>query len=193
MDLQQINIKVFATEDSRISYENFIKVFNRWMAEGGPDEYLNYADYSFTHDGPGVLLIAKATNYSIDAARSRHGFLYNRKHKLDGDNREKIHHAFTETLQRCARLEESEELENEVHLNGDEILFFINNRHIAPNTREMFEAIQPDLTAVLEQMYGGNDFTVERAYEDSRERFAVQISARSGKGISDLLANLESN
>ena len=80
-----------------------------------------------------------------------------------------------------------------MHLNGDEILFFINNRHIAPNTQEMFDAIQPDLTAVLEQMYGGDDFTVELAFEDIRERFAVQISARSGKGIADLLANLENN
>lgn len=193
MDLQQINIKVFTTEDSSINYENFIRVFNRWMAEGEPDEYLNYADYSFTHAGPGVLLISASTNYSIDAASSRHGFLYNRKHKVEGDNRAKIRQAFSETLQRCARLEEADELEDEVHLNGNEILFMINNRHIAPNTQEIFEAILPDLTAVLEQVYGGNDFTVERASEDTRERFAVQISARSGKGISELLANLENN
>ena len=163
------------------------------MAEGEPDEYLNYADYSFTHAGPGVLLISASTNYSIDAASSRHGFLYNRKHKVEGDNRAKIRQAFSETLQRCARLEEADELEDEVHLNGNEILFMINNRHIAPNTQEIFEAILPDLTAVLEQVYGGNDFTVERASEDTRERFAVQISARSGKGISELLANLENN
>ncbi len=193
MDLQQINIKVFVTEDSHINYENFIKVFNRWMAEGAPDEYLNYADYSFTHAGPGVMLISPSTNYSIDNARSRHGFLYNRKHKVEGENREKIHQAFVETLQRCLHLEAAEELENAVHLNGAEVLFMINNRHIAPNTQEMFEAIQPDLTTVLEQMYGGDDFTVERPSEDVRERFAVQISARSSKGISDLLANLENH
>ena len=191
MDLQQINIKVFVTEDSHINYENFIKVFNRWMAEADSDDYLNYADYSFTHAGPGVLLISKSANYSIDNARSRHGFLYNRKHKVEGDNREKIHQAFIETLQRCRRLEEAEELENEIHLNGAEILFMINNRYIAPNTQEVFEAIQPDLTSVLEQMYGSSDFTLERPSEDARERFAIQISARSNKGISDLLANLE--
>ena len=193
MDLQQINIKVFTTEDSSINYENFIRVFNRWMAEGEPDEYLNYADYSFTHAGPGVLLISASTNYSIDAARSRHGFLYNRKHQVEGDNRAKIRQALTETLQGCARLEEAEELENEVRLNGDEILFMINNRHLAPNTQEMFEAVQADLYAVLAQMYGSSDFTVELASDDVRERFAVQISARSGKGISDLLANLKNN
>jgi hypothetical protein len=193
MDLQQINIKVFVTEDSHISYENFIKVFNRWMAEADQDNYLNYADYSFTHEGPGVLLISKSTNYSIDNARSRHGFLYNRKHKVEGDNREKTRQAFIETLQRCRRLEEAEELKNEVHLNGNEILFMINNRHIAPNTQEMFEAIKSDLAPVLEQMYGGNDFTLERASEDVRERFGIQISAQSNKGISELLANLENH
>ncbi len=193
MDLQQINIKVFVTEDSRINYENFIKVFNRWMAEADQDDYLNYADYSFTHAGPGVLLISKSVNYSIDNAQNRHGFLYNRKHKVEGDNREKIHQAFIETLKRCCRLEEAEELENEIHLNGDEILFMINNRHIALNTQEVFEAIQPDLTPVLERLYGGDNFTLERPSEDVRERFAVQISARSNKGISDLLANLENH
>ena len=88
MDLQQINIKVFVTEDSRISYENFIKVFNRWMTEADQDDYLNYADYSFTHAGPGVLLISKRANYSIDNAHNRHGFLYNRKHKTEGSNRQ---------------------------------------------------------------------------------------------------------
>lgn len=193
MDLQQINIKVFVTEDSHINYENFIKVFNRWMEEADQDDYLNYADYSFTHAGPGVLLIAKSANYSIDNARSRHGFLYNRKHKIEGDNRQKVHQAFIETLQRCRRLEEAEELENEVHLNGNDILFMINNRHIAPNTQEMFEAIKAELAPVLEQMYGGDGFALERASEDVRERFAIQISAQSNKGISELLANLENH
>ena len=66
MDLQQINIKIFVSEDSQIVYTNFIKVFNRWMEEAEQDDYLNYADYSFTHAGPGVLLISKQANYSID-------------------------------------------------------------------------------------------------------------------------------
>ena len=52
MDLQQINIKIFVSEDSQIVYTNFIKVFNRWMEEAEQDDYLNYADYSFTHAGP---------------------------------------------------------------------------------------------------------------------------------------------
>ena len=46
MDLQQINVKVFTTEESEINYTNFIKVFNRWMEEADSDDYLNYADYS---------------------------------------------------------------------------------------------------------------------------------------------------
>jgi len=89
IDLQQINIKVFVTEDSPISYQNFIKVFNKWMEEADHDDYLNYADYSFTHAGPGVLLISKRVNYSIDNAQNRHGFLYNQKENVEGNNHQK--------------------------------------------------------------------------------------------------------
>jgi hypothetical protein len=161
------------------------------MAEADQGDYLNYADYSHTVAGPGVLLISKRANYSIDNAQNRHGFLYNRKHKMEGDNREKLRQAFIETLKRCRRLEGEEDLAGAIRFKGDEILFMINNRHIAPNTQETFEAIKSDLIPVLQQMYGSNSFTLERASEDARERFAIQISGHSNKGISELLANLE--
>lgn len=190
MDLQQINIKIFATEDSQVNYTNFIKVFNRWMTEADSDDYLNYADYSHVDAGPGVLLILKQANYSIDSAYHETGFLYNRKHDVEGDNAEKIRQALTETLSKCELLEASEELENAIHFNGSDILFMINNRHIAPNTAETAAAIQADLEPVLKQMYGGDDFTIERTSEDARERFAVRISADSNKSLSELLSNL---
>ena len=190
MDLQQINVKVFTTEDSEINYTNFIKVFNRWMEEADSDDYLNYADYSHVDAGPGVLLILKQANYSIDSAYHQPGFLYNRKHAVEGDNAEKIRQALTEVLSKCELLEGAVELENAVHFNGAALLFMINNRHIAPNTPEIAASIQAELTPVLQQMYGGDGFTVERTSEDPRERFALRISANSDKPISELLANL---
>ena len=190
MDLQQINVKVFATEESEINYTNFIKVFNRWMEEADSDDYLNYADYSHVEAGPGVLLILKQANYSIDNAYHQAGFLYNRKHEVDGDNGNKIRQALTETLSKCELLEASEELENAIQFNGSEILFMINNRHIAPNTDETAEAIQSDLEPVLKQMFDGDDFTIERTSNDARERFAVRISANSSKPLSELISNL---
>ena len=190
MDLQQINIKVFATEDSKINYTNFIKVFNRWMEEADSEDYLNYADYSHVDAGPGVLLILKQANYSIDNAYHKHGFLYNRKHAVEGDNADRIRQALTEVLSKCEQLEAAAELENAVHFNGADLLFMINNRHIAPNTSEIEESVQAELTPVLQQMYGGDDFTVERTSEDARERFALRISANSDKPISELLSNL---
>ena len=190
MDLQQINVKVFTTEDSEINYTNFIKVFNRWMEEADSEDYLNYADYSHVDAGPGVLLILKQANYSIDSAYHQLGFLYNRKHAVEGDNAEKIRQALTEVLSKCELLEASAELENAIHFNGADLLFMINNRQIAPNTPEIAAAIQAALTPVLEQMYGGEGFTVERTSEDPRERFALRISANSDKPISELLANL---
>ena len=190
MDLQQINVKVFATEDSEINYTNFIKVFNRWIEEADSDDYLNYADYSHVDAGPGVLLILKQANYSIDNAYHQAGFLYNRKHEVDGDNVSKIRQALTETLSKCELLEAAEELENAIHFNGADILFMINNRHIAPNTNETAVAIQAELEPVLKQMYDGDDFNIERTSEDARERFAVRISANSSKAIAELISNL---
>lgn len=190
MDLQQINVKVFATEDSDINYTNFIKVFNRWIEEADSDDYLNYADYSHVDAGPGVLLILKQANYSIDNAYHQAGFLYNRKHEVDGDNGDKIRQALSEALLKCELLEGCEELENTIQFNGSDILFMINNRHIAPNTDETAEAIQADLEPVLKQMYDGDDFTIERTSEDARERFALRISANSSKSISELISNL---
>ena len=190
MDLQQINVKVFTTEESEINYTNFIKVFNRWMEEADSDDYLNYADYSHVDAGPGVLLILKQANYSIDSAYHQPGFLYNRKHAVEGDNAEKIRQALAEVLSKCELLEASAELENAVHFNGADLLFMINSRHVAPNTPEIAASIQAELTPVLEQMYGGDDFTVERTSEDPRERFALRTSANSDRPISELLANL---
>lgn len=192
MDLQQINIKVFTTEDSNVNYTNFIKIFNRWMAEADSDDYLNYADYSHVDAGPGVLLILKQANYSIDNAFHEHGFLYNRKHAVEGDNAEKIRDALTEVLSKCEELQTSAELENAVHFNGGDLLFLINNRQLAPNTEETAAAVQADLAPVLKQMYGDADFTVTRTSEDIRERFALRISATSEKPISELLSNLGS-
>ena len=190
MDLQQINVKVFTTEGSEINYTNFIKVFNRWMEEADSDDYLNYADYSHVDAGPGVLLILKQANYSIDNAYHEHGFLYNRKHEVEGDNADKIRQALTEVLSKCEQLEASAELENAVHFNGGNLLFMINNRQIAPNTPEVAASIKADLSPVLQQMYGDGDFTIERTSEDARERFALRISANSDKPISELLSNL---
>ena len=69
----------------------------------------------------------------------------------------------------------------------------INNRHIAPNSPEIFEAIKSELSPVLEKMYGSTDFTLERASEDERERFAIRISASSNNEVSELLSNLENH
>ena len=191
MDLQQINIKIFVSEDSQIVYTNFIKVFNRWMEEAEQDDYLNYADYSFTHAGPGVLLISKQANYSIDYSDLQHGFLYNQKHNVSGENQEKIHNSFIKALSLAEKLQSSSELEEQVRFDGNQTLFFINNRNIATNTDKSFELVQEELRPILELMYGNHDFVLSRAYEDPRKRFGIRVSSKSSNGdLSNLLGNL---
>ena len=68
----------------------------------------------------------------------------------------------------------------------------VNNRTVAPNSADTFEGVKPDLVSVLQGMYGDDNFNLERSSEDQRERFAVRIAGNSGKGVAELLANLES-
>jgi len=81
-------------------------------------------------------------------------------------------------------------LENAVRFDGSHILFIINNRHVAMNTDETFQVIQPDLQPILASMYGSGDFTLERVYQDPRKRFAIRITADSDGDLSNLLDNL---
>jgi len=91
----------------------------------------------------------------------------------------------------AAKLQSSDELESQVRFDGNQILFFINNRNIAMNTNESFELIQAELNPVLESMYRNNDFVLSRAYDDPRKRFGIRILSKSGSGyLADLLENL---
>ena len=128
MDLQQINVQGFLqTEDSEINYTSFIKVFNRWMEEADSDDYLKLRRLLARRcRDPGVLLILKQANYSIDNAFPRTRFSSTiGKHAVEGNNAEKIRQALVEVLSKCEDLEAAAELENAVHFNGTNLLFMI--------------------------------------------------------------------
>ena len=121
----------------------------------------------------------------------QHGFLYNQKHNVSGENQEKIHNSFIKALSLAEKLQSSSELEEQVRFDGSQTLFFINNRNIATNTDKSFELVQKELRPILELMYGNNDFFLSRAYEDPRKRFGIRVSSKSSNGdLSNLLGNL---
>src|SRR3989304_5511049 len=154
MDLQRINVKFFVADADGVALTDFIHIFNSWV-QTSDGEYYDIADYNHVHDGPGVLLIAHEANISVDNTGNRLGLLYNRKQPLSGSNQEKLHFVFKSALEFCRRIEEEPALQGKIKFGGNEFLFLINERLLAPNSQATFRAASPDLEKIAKTLYAG--------------------------------------
>lgn len=188
MELQKINVKFFAENSSAVPPETFIHVFNSWIqaAEGA---YYDVADYSHVPSGPGILLVAHEANISLDNSDNRLGLLYGRKQPLEGSNRERLRLVFNSALEYCRRMEKDPLLGGKLRFLGNEALFLINDRLIAPNNKETFQAVKPDLEDMARELYGGAQFEL-KPERDPRRRFGVRIQTPVSISVEALLKNL---
>ena len=91
MNMQHVNIKIFAKQATAFDVADAIPVFHRWIQKRDlPEILIDVADYSHVPEGPGVLLIAHEANYSLDYAHDQLGVLYNRKAAGTGDAQDAI-------------------------------------------------------------------------------------------------------
>ena len=188
MDLQKINIKIFVEEPDGILLTAFVPIFHSWI-QATDGDYHDVADYSHVHAGPGILLVAHEANLSIDNSGNQLGLLYNRKQPLQGTNGEKIRSVVKTTLEYCRKLEEEPSLEGEFRFSGDEALFLINDRLLAPNTEETFESVKSDFESLGQRLFGRAEFTILRE-GDSQQRFTVRLKSSANFDATTLLKNL---
>jgi len=176
--VQHVNVKIFVRE-SAIDLDDAIPVFHRWIQEGGREEMLvDVADYRHVHDGPGVLLIAHEAIYSLDQAEGRLGLLYNRKSVRDADGADNLRQAFTAALEACQLLEAEEPFRGRLRFDAGDCEVIMNDRLVAPNTEETWEALQPDLERFFSALYGPGAFALERRGEP-RDRFRVGVTTHA--------------
>lgn len=190
MDLQKLNVKFFVADSKRVPVETFIHIFNSWI-QASDGEYYDIADYSHLHDGPGVLLIAHEANISMDNSGDRLGLLYNRKQVLSGGSEEKLQFVFKVALEFCRRIEAEPSLKERLKFRGNEALFLINDRRMAPNSEETFREVRPELEKLAGKLYGRSEFTLEHN-PDPRERLSVHIRTPRVFEVGTLLENLGS-
>jgi hypothetical protein len=175
MVLQKIAVKVFAETGNEIPLTDFIDIFHGWI-QASDGVYHDVADYSHMQEGAGIVLVAKDANVSIDETGNRRGLLYNQKAHLDGSNHEKIHKVFRSAFENCLRLEREPSLQGKLKFSKDELVFFINDRLVAPNTDETLATLRPDLERVVRDLVGDATLTLEQN-PDRRQRFSVMIHA----------------
>jgi hypothetical protein len=187
MDLQHLNIKLFIDQPETVDLDEFMTIFNAWIQDQVvADELLiDVADYRHVPAGPGVVLVGHEANYSLDNNGNRLGLLYNRKALVAGSNIDRLRHALRAALLAGERLGQTPGLK----FNGGELQLTVNDRLLAPNTDETWEAAQPELSAFFDQLYGAGRYSVSR-HPEPRERFTLDVRAEDQPSLAGLLSRL---
>ena len=185
MDLQHFNVKFFVDQPETVDLTGFLAVFNGWIQDQVTDELLiDVADYRHVFAGPGVLLIGHEANYSLDNADDRLGLLYNRKAPLPGSNSDRLRQAVRAALLAAQRLAVTPGLK----FSGDAQVI-VNDRLLAPNTDETWQAARPELVAFFDALYGPGSYTLAR-HPEPRERFTVDVRAEGQHDLGRMLSSL---
>ena len=147
--MQHFKVKLFATAQDAPVHEA-IAVFHRWIQESALDETLiDVADYLHVPQGPGIILVAHEGIYSLDTENGRLGLTYTRRTALDGTDEERLRQA-VEAVRRAAELlESSPEFHGTLAFDRGQWEVAVNDRLLAPNTPETFQALQPALAGVF--------------------------------------------
>src|SRR6266568_4408734 len=194
INLQHINVKLLWKDSEALDHgrdlDPVIPVFHSWIQQQSFDELLlDVADYRHVYGGPGIVLIGHEADYSLDNTDNRLGVRYNRKTVLQGSNEERLAQAAQAALGACQRLEQDTRLDRKLHFNGQEIEILINDRLLAPNRKETWEALEPDLQAFCEKLFGGNEYSLSFA-NDPRRLLTASLKTSRIFAVWELLENL---
>lgn len=191
MEVQKINVKFFAAEPHNVPLKDFIDLFHGWI-QASDGVYHDVADYSHIEAGPGIVLVAKDANVSIDETGDRRGLLYNCKYPLYGSNQQRLRTVLKSALENCIRLEQEPSLGGKLRFSGDEVWLAVNDRLLAPNSQESFDEIKNDLESLTRELYGDTEITFSRD-SDPRQRLNIHIKAARSMNLPMLLNNLRDN
>lgn len=175
MELQHVNIKVFVDGPLGVEPAAFIDVFHAWVRDQVMDELLiDVADYRHVPAGPGVLLVGLEADYAMDHADDRWGLRYNRKAPLAGTNHDRFGQALRSAAVACGLLEEHFAGACPFRFSRSELELFINDRALAPNTVETFQACQGEIADFFRGAFGHDDISLTH-HDDPRRRFGVIV------------------
>jgi hypothetical protein len=168
--IQHINVKIFVANPDSSILDHAVKVFHQWIKDSVcPELLIDVAEYRHVPAGPGVLLIGHEANYSFDERENRLGLLYNRKAALEGTFQSRLAQAHHAALVACDRLEQDAAFGGRLKFDRSSLEVFVNDRLLAPNTDETWQALKPE----LEEYFPGSAI---RRHGEPRDLFRVEVS-----------------
>ena len=188
-DLQRINVKFYLQDPNSLSGSAAFRIFNTWITENSEEVLVDVADYNHVGHGPITLLIGHEANYSLDSDEGELGLLYARKQPQEGDLSSRLVGILTAALSACRRLETAPELEHSVSFLGTRLKITANDRLYAPNTEEGESALRATLDPILDRLFAGGQYAVERDETDG-ERLNLHVRSKGDFTPEMLLTNL---
>jgi hypothetical protein len=152
-----------------------IPVFHRWIRERVCDELLiDVADYRHVPAGPGVVLVGLEGTYSLDLTDRRPGLRYVRKAEVPGGLRAALAQGLRALDHACRLLEQDAGLGGRFQFYRKELELRVNARLLAPNRRDTFVALKPELERAFAVLLGDGAVTLEYTAKP-REVFKVTV------------------
>lgn len=188
INLQNIQWKLHLDEATVGDPHDWFKVFATWIPDS-PEVFVDVADYTHVVDGPVIFLSGHNTCYSLDKTSGRHGLLYERRQPAEGTNPEKLRESLRTLLEHASRIEGDATFKVKPKFLAGDVKFIVNNRAIAPNNDATLAAVKPELSALLDTVYGAGNYTLERE-QDVRQRFMVHVKAKAPVTVAEALAKL---
>lgn len=180
-------VKFFLESSQGVNIAAFSGVFQRWIQENALNELLiDVADYRHVFEGPSVILIGHANDYTIENRDGRLGLLYTRKRQTDEDLQTQLRAALQRALTACGLLETETSFTPRLKFRADEIEIRFPDRLQLPNRPETFDLVKADLEAVLTDLYGDKLANIAPSTLDTRQLFTLNVRGEGVSGISDL-------
>ena len=104
--------------------------------------------------------------------------------------RDRLARVFAAAMRACARLEDDPAFAGRLRFRTDDFVFRVNDRLLAPNTPETFEAVEPDLRAFATDLYPGEGVRLEPRYGE-QTLFEVRVRTEHSTPVKELLERLE--
>ncbi|MDP2606387.1 MAG: hypothetical protein Q8S00_27920 [Deltaproteobacteria bacterium] len=188
MELQKIEIKFFAVEREPVPLSAFIDLFHGWI-QASDGVYHDVADYSHMHQGPGIVLVAPDFYVSVDETGGRRGFLFSQKAPLEGTNQERLARVFQSALENCRRLQAEPALQRKIEFRFDEFEITFNDRLLAANGEESYQALKAEIEPFVSRLFGGAPGSLQQE-SDARRRVRLRIQATAPVDLAALLSHV---
>lgn len=187
MPFHRLSAKLFLADPAGLDLGALSPIFQGWIRDHRlPGILIDVADYRHVPSGPGVLLVGHEGDWSLDAIRSPLGLLHVRKRGFaeQADFRARLRETIQGVIVAAKLLAAEPSLAGKVSFTPDRIDVGIQDRLRAPNTAESFDAIKPDVEAVLKDIYDGASVKIERGATDPREGLSFRVTlSGAGAGV----------